>query len=631
MAVITVSNSAQLSSALQVAKGGDTIQLSGGYYGDFTISAKQFAAEVSIVSASSGSPAVFNTLTVKGSENIRLDGLHVDLTPTATTYSFSSAVHIKDSSGITFANGKIEGGPAVNGVPASASVGDATGNVIGIPTGRGVTVQGSSDVVIEGSNLSQLDRGIVLSSSRDVKILGNEIHDTRQSSIVGGSVNDVVIDGNNLHSIHPWNWGSGDHADFIALWTDENTQATDSTGIVVTNNIMNQGDGVAVLGMWLKGKAGLGFSDVVIENNVIMNGNFQGITLGYVSDASVSNNTLIQTSGDNKDAPSILLKATTQDIVATGNIAWTVHNLSTATGSAANQVSGNTLIQSNDPKLAGYYGDDLVDKAEVLGTASAIHDAIFAGLKGGVIVAPPLPETGGKPELEVPQTPSQPEVEVPAGVAGKIIIGNGTANTLIGGDGNDTIDGRGGSDVLAGGKGNDTYIVPNSLARIVEKAGEGIDTVNARGDHTLGANIENLVLNNDAANGWSGTGNELGNVITGNAGANRLDGMAGSDTIDGGAGNDIIIGGAGADVLTGGSGVDTFRFGLGSGKDTITDFGVGGRDILDISAYIKAGVKSVVQEVGHDTVISFSSGDSITLVGIDADHVKAGAVGFVYT
>jgi Ca2+-binding RTX toxin-like protein len=210
------------------------------------------------------------------------------------------------------------------------------------------------------------------------------------------------------------------------------------------------------------------------------------------------------------------------------------------------------------------------------------------------------------------------------------MVGDYRSNKLMGGAGNDTLDGGGGTDNLVGGTGNDTYLVPNSLATITEKAGEGVDTIIAKCDVTLGANVENLVLSSSAANSWAGIGNSLANVITGNAGNNLLDGGAGNDTLYGGAGNDVIVGGLGNDRLTGGIGADTFRFTPGGGKDVITDLGSDDSvDQIDIGAYLKAGIQSVVHDVGSDVVIDFSNGDSITLLGVHASNLTANWSGWV--
>ena len=65
-------------------------------------------------------------------------------------------------------------------------------------------------------------------------------------------------------------------------------------------------------------------------------------------------------------------------------------------------------------------------------------------------------------------------------VSGKATKGFvGTANTelLTGTDGNDRIRGVKGPDTYQGGKGDDTYFLSNASDTVVEKSGEGVDTV----------------------------------------------------------------------------------------------------------------------------------------------------------
>ena len=155
--------------------------------------------------------------------------------------------------------------------------------------------------------------------------------------------------------------------------------------------------------------------------------------------------------------------------------------------------------------------------------------------------------------------------------AANVLNGGSGNDTLFGGGGNDTLDGGSGSDSMSGGAGNDTYVVDLITDAMSELFGEGTDLVQSAASWTLDANFENLLLT--GANGSSGTGNDLANLITGNSRANLLSGLDGIDTLIGGGGNDSLNGGAANDVLTGGDGADAFVFtNLTGGVDTVTDF-----------------------------------------------------------
>ncbi len=176
--------------------------------------------------------------------------------------------------------------------------------------------------------------------------------------------------------------------------------------------------------------------------------------------------------------------------------------------------------------------------------------------------------------------------------------GNDIANTLYGLDGNDTFDGAGGADTLYGGKGDDYYKLSNDGDTIVEKLGEGTDTIEISGSFSLlltslGGNVENLTLSGIA--GADGTGTNGTNKLIGNSAANSLTGLDGDDTLVGGEGADTVIGGKGADVLNLTESLaasDIVRIAAGdsiattSQADRIVKFGLA-NDTLDLPNVIK--------------------------------------------
>jgi YD repeat-containing protein len=132
-----------------------------------------------------------------------------------------------------------------------------------------------------------------------------------------------------------------------------------------------------------------------------------------------------------------------------------------------------------------------------------------------------------------------------------------SADTLIGASGDDTLAGKEGNDTLHGGDGNDS-------------------------------------LTGDAGN----------DLLFGGAQDDQLTGSDGSDTLDGGAGNDTLDGGTGNDV---------FRFGRGSGSDTITgsDSTAGKTDVLELGPDVKPADLVLTRSYDHLTLWIKGTSDSL--------------------
>src|SRR5260370_3631457 len=165
-----------------------------------------------------------------------------------------------------------------------------------------------------------------------------------------------------------------------------------------------------------------------------------------------------------------------------------------------------------------------------------------------VVLDNPLPVSG---------SPKTAAVTVPGG------------GTLTTGATHDSLQALGDGVTLIGGAGDDTYFMYNHNTKVVELAGQGIDTVYdgmVDGYSLVNApNVENLILAGSSYNAPA-TGNDRDNIIVGNAGNNMIDG------------------GRGNDVLAGGGGIDTFVLSAGNGNDTITDFQTGaGRDPPEVN------------------------------------------------
>lgn len=185
----------------------------------------------------------------------------------------------------------------------------------------------------------------------------------------------------------------------------------------------------------------------------------------------------------------------------------------------------------------------------------------------------------------------------------KAISVDGTSrdDQYIGTQFNDTLNGGAGADTLTGSAGNDTFYVDNARDQVVERSGQGTDTVIASGSYSLDLSAEVEVLKLGDPSGRSALtleGSNTANAITGNSGANSLKGYGSNDKLSGGAGNDKLYGGTGNDGLYGGSGRDTFVFDTKADKSTnvdrIYDFKVRDDSIwLDNAVFTRLGRGSV--------------------------------------
>jgi Ca2+-binding RTX toxin-like protein len=126
--------------------------------------------------------------------------------------------------------------------------------------------------------------------------------------------------------------------------------------------------------------------------------------------------------------------------------------------------------------------------------------------------------------------------------------------------------------------------------------------------------------------GTSGPITTFGDVVLAFPGDPEI--VPGNDILVGGKGDDVLAGGGGDDILTGGQGRDLFLFGPGTGDDRVTDFAK--KDVIAIEGV--SGVDDFsdldIANVGGNAVISWGTGDSITLEGYRANKLSAADFSF---
>lgn len=170
-------------------------------------------------------------------------------------------------------------------------------------------------------------------------------------------------------------------------------------------------------------------------------------------------------------------------------------------------------------------------------------------------------------------------------------------DTIISGDGSDTLSGDKGVDSLVSGRGNDTVYGGGGRDRI--KTGRGNDLAYAGDGNDL------LWMGSGDDTVWGSNGRDR---IRGGSGKDYLLGESGNDTIDAGSGDDTVLGSSGADSILGRSGDDELDG--GDGNDWIDAWD--GHDV-------------VWGNNGNDSLYGYSGDDS--LVGGAGDDFLSGEAG----
>ncbi|MGC6401640.1 right-handed parallel beta-helix repeat-containing protein [Sphingomonas sp. FW199] len=606
--IFVVSNSAELAQALSQAAGGGVIALKPGTYSPFSLRNFETTGEVVFTSYDPDNPAVLTGVNVRGTSNITFTKLVLKQSDAAT----SSAFNIQDSHSIKVDQVVVSGADGPSGYQDSP-----------------MSIRNSQNVSITNSEFKHAAYALSHIDSNNVLISGNYFHDIRTDGVRGGGTSNIEISNNFFTNFNP---PEGAHPDAIQFWTTNTT--TSASNIKISGNVFERGDGGIVQGIFMRDEVGgLPYKNVLISDNVISGGMYNGISVSNAENLLVTNN-IVAAYPDQKSWIRVQAHAELEGnqskiyIIGGKEVPAPEGNIWLGELAAGGDWAIKTWAEDRD--LSGYHDamQDLVDDLpDVVSEPSTIA---AAPVVDPVAVQAP---TGGAPS-------SEPILlDLIKGTDGKDTLrGSKAGNSRIeAGDGNDNISGGGtGITEMAGGAGNDAYTVTSAKHFVFENADEGLDVVATSIDYTLTANVEELRLS--VAN-LTGRGNELDNRITGSAGTDTiygeagndsLIGLAGNDTIHGGEGNDAINGGDGDDYLSGNNGDDTLTGANGNdillggaGNDTLS--GALGDDVLTGGSGADSFNYRNDDFRGNDVITDFkaSEGDKINLALIDANSKTA--------
>ena len=300
-ATIKVSTALQLQIAIATVKGGETILLAPGDYGNVLVKYRNLASTVTIKSADPTHDANFKDLRIDWSSGFRFQDIDIHRVLGKGEADWTPLAYVSNSSRISFVGDHF--------------FGSLDNNCFN--DGYGLRVGASKDISVVDSTFEQLHIGAIYDHVTGVVLAGNTVSNVREGFDFA-AVHDATIAQNRLTNFVP-NLAAGDHSDAIQFW---NAGVNDgSSRVVIRDNVILAGTNGGTAGIFIQAEDQnplYRHSDFTVVNNLYNGEARNGITLSGVDRATVSGNTLTTSAGALYD-PALILTNTTK-VVADHNI-----------------------------------------------------------------------------------------------------------------------------------------------------------------------------------------------------------------------------------------------------------------------------------------------------------------------
>ncbi|MDR6530858.1 Ca2+-binding RTX toxin-like protein [Caulobacter rhizosphaerae] len=356
--------------------------------------------------------------------------------------------------------------------------------------------------------------------------------------------------------------------------------------------------------IWLTDTPNGGASTVTTEVMVwVHKGDFDafGTQVGTYSNGSVTGKIYANTTGDWTYTAVVLDQDTPKGQIDIAGILTTLKGLN--------------LVSSSDYVASVELGSEVVSGAGSL-TINNLDLNVQTRGAGGLLTTmhvegSNVTTTTSQPTAEQPAEQPQPLPDISGDDS---VVYDGTASTVQGGDGHDTL-------VLHVAATVDLSATADQMVGGAVVTGfEDVDASAATDAVSLTGSVDDNIL----------TGGVYADTLSGGDGADTLRGRSGDDALDGGNGNDILDGGAGADTIQGGAGDDKVIYDAadsvingGSGRDTLI-LKVGA--IVDLSTFTTNQVVSGSAYVsGFENVDATGASAGVTVAGSEFANTLVGS------
>lgn len=446
MSVITVSNTTDLLNAIRNARGGETILLTPGNYGvleDGRVTLKllntSFSSNVTIASADPANKAHVDHLRLWNMSNVTFRDLDFGHGLEWSWANFQSQITVEHSHGIKFDGIRVHG--SLDGNPTNDR--------------NGISVLNSTGVSVTGSEFLELNRALLMGSTSNIDVSGNNFHDLRLGGVHFADAQHVRITGNSFKDFFPI---GDDHPDAIQFWEAGTSRA--NSDILISDNVILQGRGRSLQGIFLGDDIdSLVYTDVRITNNLIYIDGWEAIAVeGRSRNVLIDDNTAVSRS-DDQYAARILVQQMENGVVR-DNVTDVFINQS----NGGLQLSNNLFLNEQPGRVSDIRGIGLL--------ANATPESFVTQGVGYQLTATP-PTVTPPPVAPPPPPPPPPPVTPPPvvtpsvtsiyGTTGNnIITGTVGADLIWGVPGSGSHKGRGTVDRLIGNGGEDTFVLGDS-------------------------------------------------------------------------------------------------------------------------------------------------------------------------
>lgn len=255
----------QLWNTVKAAKSGDVIALATGVYSDLKLQKFRFDGTVTITSLDKTKPALLTDINVQDCAGLVFTDLELLVEPERGSEPFKFTRCERLTLTALSVHGSLDG--------------DSSNDT------SGMNIRSSSDVLMMNCRFVQLANGVTQLDNSRIRFAENIFFQIRMDAIRGGGSSDLLIEDNWFSDFQPL---KADHGDAVQVWTTNTSKSAER--ITIRRNVVVQGQGGAVQGIFVTMQTSHRYQVVEITDNLIIGGLTNAITVAGADGVTIERN-----------------------------------------------------------------------------------------------------------------------------------------------------------------------------------------------------------------------------------------------------------------------------------------------------------------------------------------------------